>query len=245
MGSMLTLLLAEHAGVEVFIHDRSERSMQITVDKAFAAGLQKRVHVCRTYDELCSSLGEQKVFFFSLPHGGPGDVVVRTLQPYLSAGDIVIDGSNEDYLVTQRRQAVIAPIGAAYVGMGVSGGFSGARNGPSLMPSGDEWALDALMPLLSKIAAKDDEGRPCVTKIGPAGSGHYVKMVHNGIEHGVMSVLAEAWSIMDSMLEMDGDEIAEVFDDWNATGPLVSTEHCRARPFANLRLLICASVRIS
>lgn len=222
MGSMLSLLFAEHAGVEVSIHDRSEKSMQATIAKAKAAGLEKKVHACSDYDTLCLSLGSPKVFFFSLPHGGPGDAVVATLEPYLRAGDIVIDGSNEDFLVTQKRQALLQPLGVAYVGLGVSGGFSGARNGPSLMPSGDDWAVNALMPLLTKIAAKDEQGRPCVTNIGHGGSGHYVKMVHNGIEHGVMSALCEAWSLMDSGLGMSGDEIGEVFDSWNASGELVS-----------------------
>ena len=222
MGSMLSLLFAEHAGVEVYIHDRSEKSMHLTVQKAKSAGLEKMVHACKDYKSLCQSLGSPKVFFFSLPHGRPGDTVVETLEPYLNPGDIVIDGSNEDFLVTEKRQALLQPMGVAYVGMGVSGGFSGARNGPSLMPSGDEWALDALMPLLTRIAAKDDQGRPCVTKIGSGGSGHYVKMVHNGIEHGVMSGLCEAWALMRGSLQMNGHEIGDVFDRWNATGELVS-----------------------
>jgi 6-phosphogluconate dehydrogenase len=221
MGSMLSLLFAEHAGIDVFIHDRSEKSMQLTAEKARNAGLENKIHVCKDYDTLCSSLGSPKVFFFSLPHGRPGDAVVETLEPYLRPGDIVVDGSNEDYLVTQRRQHALQKLGVAFVGLGVSGGFSGARNGPSLMPSGDEWALDALMPLLTKIAAKDDQGRECVTKIGSGGSGHYVKMIHNGIEHGVMSTLAEAWQIMHKGVGMSGEEIGDVFDDWDRTGPLV------------------------
>lgn len=218
---MLSLLLAEHAGVDVFIHDRSEKSMQATIVKARTAGLDKRVNACRNYDTLCRSLGTPKVFLFSLPHGHPGDAVVKQLEPYLAAGDIVIDGSNENFLVTERRQALLRPVGASYVGMGVSGGFQGARQGPSLMPSGDDWALDALMPLLSKIAAKDEQGRACVTHVGPGGSGHYVKMVHNGIEHGVMSALCETWGLMDQCLKMSGDEIGDVFDQWNSEGPLV------------------------
>src|SRR5271156_1874965 len=95
----------------------------------------------------------------------------------------------DGYLVTQKRQAILQSRGASYVGMGVSGGFSGARYGPSLMPGGGERALDQRLPLLTKIAAKDDQGRPCVTKIGSGGSGHYVKMIHNGIEHEMVSAL--------------------------------------------------------
>lgn len=219
---MLSLLFAEHANVDVYIHDRSAESMQQTVLKAKAAGLSHRIHPCPDYATLASNFPSRKVFLFSLPHGGPGDAVVDALQPYLTPGDIVIDGSNEDFLVTQRRQTLLQPSGVAYVGMGVSGGFSGARNGPSLMPSGEEWALDALMPLLEQIAARDELDRPCVTKVGPGGSGHYVKMVHNGIEHGIMSALCEAWGIMHSCLDMNGHEIADIFDSWNVSGPLVS-----------------------
>jgi 6-phosphogluconate dehydrogenase len=221
MGSMLSLLFAEHAGVDVSIYDRSESSMQLTAEKAEKAGLGHMIHICRDYESLCQSLGTPKVFIFSLPHGGPGDNVVKTLEPYLRKGDIVIDGSNENFRVTQTRQALLQPRGVSYIGMGVSGGFNGARHGPSLMPSGDEWALDLLIPLLKRIAAKDDQGRPCVAKIGSGGSGHYVKMVHNGIEHGIMSALCEAWGVMNSCLNMNGDEIGDVFDSWNREGELV------------------------
>lgn len=223
MGSMLALLFAEYAGLEVSIYDRSAENMQLAAANAKSAGLSDKIHIYSDYNTLCQSLGSPKVFLLSLPHGGPGNAVVRTLQPYLRKGDIVIDGSNENFRVTQERQALLQPRGVSYIGMGVSGGFNGARHGPSLMPSGDEWALDRLMPLLKKIAAKDDQGRPCVTKIGSGGSGHYVKMIHNGIEHGVMSVLCEAWSLMDLCLQMNGDEISCVFDSWNRDGELVSS----------------------
>lgn len=222
MGSMLALLLAEHAGIEISIFDRSEASMLNTARKAEDAGLEDKIHVCRDIETLCQSLDDRKVFLFSLPHGSPGDSVVKSLTPYLVRGDIVIDGSNEHYEVTQKRQGWLQSRGVSYIGMGVSGGFAGARNGPSLMPSGDDKALDLLMPLLQKIAAKDDQGRPCVTKIGSGGSGHYVKMIHNGIEHGVMSVLCEAWALMDTCLGISGNEIGEVFEAWNRQGELVS-----------------------
>ncbi|KAL5315875.1 hypothetical protein ACEPPN_016749 [Leptodophora sp. 'Broadleaf-Isolate-01'] len=236
MGGSLSLLFAEHAGLDVSMYDRSEASMQLTADKAKNAGLGDKIHICKNYDELCQSLGSPKIIMLSLPHGGPGDSVVETLQPYLRKGDIVIDGSNENFRVTQKRQALVQPRGVSYVGMGVSGGFCGARHGPSLMPSGDEWALDQLIPLLKKIAAKDDQGRACVTKIGSGGSGHFVKTIHNGIEHGVMSALCEAWGLMDSCLNMNGDEIGSVFENWNKEGELrenflvaISGPICRTR----------------
>jgi 6-phosphogluconate dehydrogenase len=239
MGSMFSLLLAE-AGVDVSMYDRSAEMLLQASQKANEAGLGHKIHSCKDYDSLCQSLAPRKVFMFSLPHGGPGDAVVKTLQPYLRKGDIVIDGSNEHFLLTQKRQALLHSRGVAFVGMGISGGFRGARHGPSLMPSGDDWALDLLLPLLEKIAAKDDHFRPCVAKIGSGGSGHYVKMIHNGIEHGVMSVLCEAWELMDKCLGMNGDQVGNVFDSWNSAGELVSrsspssthpvlTRNCSAR----------------
>ncbi|KAH7383156.1 6-phosphogluconate dehydrogenase [Cadophora sp. MPI-SDFR-AT-0126] len=235
MGSMLALLLAEN-GVEVSVYDRSEPNLLAAAEKAKEAGLASKVQVCRGYDELCGSFSSRKVFLFSLPHGGPGDGVLQTLQPHLNKGDIVIDCSNENFRVTQKRQAILESRGVSYIGMGVSGGFSGARHGPSMMPSGEDWALDLLIPLLIKIAAKDDQGRSCVTKIGSGGSGHYVKMIHNGIEHGMMSALCEAWELMDKCLKMNSDDIGEVFDDWCSRGELdknflvtISGPVCRAK----------------
>lgn len=222
MGSMLALLFADKAGIDVYINDVSQASMQRALHSAAEAGLASRVHACKDYEEMCQALGTSKVFVFSLPHGGPGDMVVQRLRPFLRSGDIVVDGSNENWNVTQRRQGLLQSRGVAYIGMGVSGGWAGARNGPSLMPGGERWALNRLLPLLSKVAAKDDQGRPCVAKIGSGGSGHYVKMIHNGIEHGMMSALCEAWEIMDQGLGMNGEETGEVFDSWNASGELVS-----------------------
>ncbi|KAL1297485.1 hypothetical protein AAFC00_005006 [Neodothiora populina] len=218
MGSMFALLLASN-GITVSIHDRSEQSMQNTAAKAKESGLSDKIIVCKDYDTLCSSLGSPKVFIFSLPHGGPGNGVVQTLAPHLQAGDIVVDASNEDYRVTQKRQSMLEPNGVHYVGMGISGGFNGARYGPAMMPGGSTASVSLLLPLLQKIAARDPQGRPCVAHIGQGGSGHYVKMIHNGIEHGIMSALAEAYELM-TCVGMDGDAIGSMFDSWCAEGPL-------------------------
>lgn len=217
----MALLFAEK-GLDVFITDRSPQMLKNATQKARNAKLESRVHPCEGLESMCTQMGSPKAFLFSLPHGKPGDGVVEQLRPYLEEGDIVIDASNENYQVTQKRQASLRPQGVAYIGMGVSGGFSGARHGPSMMPGGDAWAVDRLLPLLKQIAAKDEEGRPCVTNIGSGGSGHYVKMVHNGIEHGIMSALCEAWEIMDHCLEMESTEIGAVFDSWLQTPQLVS-----------------------
>jgi 6-phosphogluconate dehydrogenase len=220
MGGAMALLFAEN-GVDVSIHDTSRSSLEKTAKNAEAAGLSARVHICNDYDALCQSLGTPKVFIFSLPNGRPGDAVVKQLQQHVAKGDVVIDASNENYKVTQSRQEMLRPLGVAYIGLGVSGGSFGARNGPSLMPGGDKWAVEQLLPLLTRIAAKDDHGRPCVTNVGTGGSGHFVKMIHNGIEHGIMSCLCEAWELMDKCLNMDGDEIGAVFDSWCAQGELL------------------------
>lgn len=220
---MFALLLASN-GITVYIHDRSEQSMQNTATKAKASGLSGNVILCHDYDSLCESLGSPKVFIFSLPHGGPGNAVVQTLSPYLRAGDIIVDASNEDYRVTQKRQAILEPFDVHYIGMGISGGFNGARYGPAMMPGGSTYAVEMLLPLLEKIAARDGQGRPCVARIGSGGSGHYVKMIHNGIEHGIMSTLCEAWELMSRCLGMTGDNIAKVFDSWCEDGPLVCAQ---------------------
>lgn len=234
----MALLFAEN-GVDAYIHDTSSSSLEKTASNAQAAGLSARVHICNDYDTLCQSLGTPKVFFFSLPNGRPADAVIKQLQPYVTKGDILIDASNENYELTQSRQERLRPQGVAYIGLGISGGSFGARYGPSLMPGGDKWAVEQVLPLLTKIAAKEDRGRPCVTNIGTGGSGHFVKMIHNGIEHGVMSSLCEAWELMDKCLNMDGDQIGQVFDSWCAEGELVcfsKEKTCAAQTFELTRV---------
>jgi len=119
--------------------------------------------------------------------GAPVDATIDALKSHLSPGDIVIDGGNEWYENTERRAAALAPTGIKYIGMGVSGGEEGARNGPSMMPGGDKSAFDAIEPIIKKIAAQVDDG-PCTMYVGPGGAGNFVKMVHNGIEYGDMQV---------------------------------------------------------
>ena len=159
---------------------------------------------------------------FSLPHGSVGDTVLDTLLPYLEKDDIILDAANEFYQNTERRQGKCTTKGIRYVGMGVSGGYQAARNGPSMCPGGDEQTMKQILPLLEKVAAKDNEGRPCVAWAGFGGSGHYVKMLHNGIEHGMMSAISEAYTIMRTGLQMDLEEIGDVFEQWNKEGELVS-----------------------
>lgn len=165
--------------------------------------------------------GDRKIFMFSITHGGPADTVLKLIKPDLKRGDIILDGGNENYRQTERRQKECSNIGVHWIGVGVSGGYQSARRGPSLSPSGDAEALKLVMPFLEQYAAKDPKtGTPCVTRIGPGGSGHFVKMVHNGIEGGMLSALAEAWSYMHYGLGMGYEQIGDVFAAWNKSGEL-------------------------
>ena len=140
--------------------------------------------------------------------------MIEEFAPYLEEGDIIIDGGNSFFQDTERRSHDLANRGFHYVGMGVSGGEEGALWGPSLMPGGPAEAYAALEPMLTAIAAKSEYG-PCVTHIGPGASGHYVKMVHNGIEYGDMQMIAETYDIMRRVLGMSAAEIGAVFERWN------------------------------
>ena len=220
MGSMMSLLFAEN-GLEVSIYDPSSKNRDKAMQNAKAAGYGDRIKAYDDHESLCASLDHPKVFLLSVPHGSVGDSIVDALNPYIDRDDIIIDASNEHYQNTQRRQAKLMTRGVSYIGTGVSGGYQSARAGPSMSPSGDEHALNRVMPLLQKVAAKDGNGNACVTKIGPGGSGHYTKMIHNGIEQGMMSALCEVWSIMHKGLGMSYEEIAKTWEKWNTEGELV------------------------
>ena len=216
----MALLFAEH-GVTVCLEDPSEENVNAVLETGKKAGLESKLEKHQGYEDLCKSLDSPKVFVLSLPHGTIGDTVVDGLKPYLVKGDIFIDAGNEHWENTQRRQGKLLAQGIYYVGMGVSGGYQAARRGPSMCPGGEDRALDMVLPLLAKVAAKAEDGTSCVGKIGTGGSGHYVKMIHNGIEHGMMSAIAEAWQIMSICLDMKYDEIGDELERWDAEGELV------------------------
>jgi 6-phosphogluconate dehydrogenase len=150
-----------------------------------------------------------------VPAGAPVDSVIAHLQPHLQQGDILIDGGNSHFLDTDRRCDALARAGFHFVGSGVSGGEEGALRGPSIMPGGPREAWDALAPILRAIAAKADDGEPCVDYMGPRGAGHYVKMVHNGIEYGDMQLIAETYDLLQRGAGLSAPEIAKVFSKWN------------------------------
>ena len=218
----MSLLFAE-LGLDVSIFDPSEENVHSLYKHAKEANLGDRINNYKNYESLCKSLGSPKVFIFSLPHGDAGDKTVENLRPFLEAGDIIVDASNENWLNTQRRQAVCDPLRVHYIGAGVSGGYQSARHGPSISPGGDNEGLDKIMPLLKRAAAKDSQGRACVAKVGPGGSGHYTKCVHNFIEQGLMSTLCEIWGIMTKSLDLSYEEVGSIFEQWNSDGPLVSS----------------------
>ena len=164
---------------------------------------------------LVDSLHSPRCIWLMVPAGAAVDAVLADLRPILSAGDVVMDGGNTLYTDTQRRMQALEDSGIHYVGAGVSGGEEGALRGPALMPGGHAAAWPRLRPMLQAIAAKTDDGQPCCEWMGPGGSGHFVKMVHNGIEYADMQTICEAYWLMHQLLGMSPAEMSAVFHDWN------------------------------
>jgi len=164
--------------------------------------------------EFTASLKSPKAIMMLVPAGKIVDSVIEELLPLLDKGDILIDGGNSHFTDTNRRVDYLEAKGFHFFGMGVSGGEEGARRGPSMMPGGDKEAYNIMKPILESIAAKVD-GAPCVTYIGPGASGHFVKMVHNGIEYGLMQLIAETYEILKKGLQLDNEAIKKVFTQWN------------------------------
>ena len=165
--------------------------------------------------DLAASLEVPRRILIMVPAGNPVDAVVRDLKPHLEPGDILIDGGNSFFPDTDRRGKELEAAGIRFIGMGVSGGEEGARHGPALMPGGQEEAYRLVEPVLDAIAAKVD-GQPCCGYIGKGGAGHYVKMVHNGIEYAIMQLICEAYDLMKTGFGMSAAEMREIFAGWNA-----------------------------
>ncbi|KAL9047779.1 MAG: hypothetical protein Q9162_007952 [Coniocarpon cinnabarinum] len=219
MGGNMALLFADK-GSEVVIQDPSESSRKLVLDNAKLAGLDGKISTASNYQELCSGLSSPKVILFSLPHGSVPDAVLDGLEQYLERGDFIVDCSNEHWERTERRQGRMLARDVHYIGMGVSGGYQSARTGPSMCPGGAFDAIEKLLPFLRQAAAKDNNGNPCVAHIGAGGAGNFVKTIHNGIEHAMMSAQCEAWAIMRHGLAMSNDDIADIFAQWDAKGEL-------------------------
>jgi 6-phosphogluconate dehydrogenase len=168
----------------------------------------------KTFEEFTASLERPRRIMMMIKAGDPVDMTIKSIAPHLESGDVLIDGGNSFFKDTQRRTKECEALGFHFVGSGVSGGEEGARFGPSLMPGGSQESWQAIRPVFEAIAAKSDSGA-CVTHVGPDGAGHFVKMVHNGIEYGDMQLIAEAYEMLRKVLGAGADELAEIFDQWN------------------------------
>jgi len=226
MGENL-VLNAERNGFSSVVYNRT---YQKTEDFLLGRGLHKSIQGAKDLQEFVSKLERPRRVLMMVKAGAATDAVINQISPYLEEGDLLIDGGNAQFMDTERRVKELESKSFGYIGMGVSGGAKGALEGPSMMPGGTKTSYDAIESLLEKMAAQVDDG-PCVTYIGPGGSGHFVKTVHNGIEYGIEQILAEAYDLMKRVCGMDGDEMASVLDFWNKTEELSSylveiTEAC-------------------
>ncbi len=208
MGQNLVLNV-ESRGFSVGVHNRSP---EVTRDFV-AAHPGKRLHGAATLADLVASLARPRKIMLMVKAGAPVDAVIEQLLPLLEHEDIVIDGGNSLFTDTERRDAWLTPLGLRFIGAGVSGGEEGARKGPAIMPGGPPSTWAVMQPIFEAIAAKVD-GQPCVIHIGPGGAGHYVKMVHNGIEYGDMQLIAEAYALLRAA-GLGNDEMADLFERWN------------------------------
>ena len=216
MGANLALNIVDHGfSVAVWNHTPAKAHEFLVRHQAL-----RTLRVAETLDEFARLLGSPRRILLMIKAGDPVDELLEQLAPHLAPGDIVVDGGNSFFRDTQRRDAALRARGLSFVGMGVSGGEEGARTGPSLMPGGAPDAYERLRPMLEAIAARTESG-PCVTYVGPDGAGHYVKMVHNGIEYGIMQAIAEAYDLLRRGLGRPAAEVAGIFADWNR-GPLES-----------------------
>ena len=211
MGENLVLNMESH-GFTVAVFNR-------TVDKvdSFVNGRGKGKNVigCHSIEELISNLKGPRKIMLMVKAGKPVDDFIELLIPHLDKGDIIIDGGNSYFPDTIRRTKYLESKGFLFIGTGVSGGEEGALKGPSIMPGGSPAAWPAVKPIFQAIAAKVEEGTPCCDWVGENGAGHFVKMVHNGIEYGDMQLICEAYLIMKDLLGMSAGEMHEVFEEWN------------------------------
>ncbi len=210
MGRNLALNI-ESRGFTVAVHNRTARTLEAFVN---GEGAGKRLLPCVTLPELVAALSRPRRILLMVKAGAPVDAVLADLQPLLDPGDVILDGGNSFFADTIRRCREAEDAGLLYLGTGVSGGDEGALRGPSIMPGGSEEAYRMVSPILTEIAAQVD-GSPCCTYIGAGGAGHYVKMVHNGIEYGDMQLIAEAFSLLQQLCGMTYPAMQERFADWN------------------------------
>ena len=217
MGENL-VLNAERNGFSSVVYNRTYSK---TEDFLAGRGAGKDIQGAKDLEDFVGKLQHPRRILMMVKAGAPVDAVIQEISPYLEEGDLLIDGGNSEYHDTERRVAELESKRFGFIGMGVSGGAKGALEGPSMMPGGTKASYDAIESLVTTMAAQVEDG-PCVTYIGPGGSGHFVKTVHNGIEYGIEQILAEAYDLMKRVAGMDGDQMADVFKVWNSTEELAS-----------------------
>jgi 6-phosphogluconate dehydrogenase len=200
----------ESRGIAVAGYD-----LDLAKTQAFAAGEGRTVIGATSAAALAEALDRPRKVLLMVPAGKPVDDVIAHLVPHLEPGDILIDAGNSFFKDTDRREAALADRQVLYLGTGVSGGEEGALKGPAIMPGGSRDAWQAVAPIFEAIAAKADDGQPCVGYVGARGAGHYVKMVHNGIEYGDMQLIAETYDLFSRGLGMSAREISDIFAEWN------------------------------
>ena len=212
MGQNLVLNVADH-GFSVSVYNRTaERTHEFMSGEA----KNKKIAATHSIKEFVASLERPRIIQIMVKAGGAVDAVIAELKPWLDEGDIIIDGGNSYFTDTERRTKELESNKLRFIGMGVSGGEEGARFGPSLMPGGTKEAYALIEPLMSAIAAKaPEDGLPCVAYIGHGGAGHYVKMVHNGIEYADMQLIAESYALLKSTINPAPEEFHEIFNAWN------------------------------
>ena len=211
MGENLVLNM-ESKGFSVAVFNRTVEKVDDFVN---GRGKDKNIVGCHSIEELCANLETPRKVMLMVKSGKPVDDFIELVIPHLEAGDIVIDGGNSHFPDTIRRTAYLESKGLLYIGTGVSGGEEGALLGPSIMPGGSPAAWPAVKPIFQAISAKVADGSPCCEWVGANGAGHYVKMVHNGIEYGDMQMICEAYNLMKNILGMNAAEMQKVFETWN------------------------------
>ncbi|OJU28543.1 MAG: phosphogluconate dehydrogenase (NADP(+)-dependent, decarboxylating) [Sphingobacteriales bacterium 41-5] len=210
MGRNFSLNVADH-GFEVCGYDRDEAQRT----RLLQEGDGKPVSIAGSSAELVQKLQTPRLIMLLVPAGKIVDAVIDELLPQLSKGDILIDGGNSHYIDTERRYQALQNSGIHFIGMGVSGGEEGARFGSSMMPGGDKQSYELVKEILEAVAAKAPDGAPCVAFMGNTAAGHYVKMVHNGIEYAVMQMISEVYCLLKNA-GFSNTELSELFNDWNA-----------------------------
>lgn len=215
MGENLALNIEGH-GYQVSLYNRPHRSGPEMVDVFLEnRGNGKKFVATYTISDFVGSLERPRKIMMMIKAGEPVEEMIEQLIPYLEPGDVIIDGGNSDFRDTERRYGYLLSKGIWFVGAGVSGGETGALHGPSIMPGGAPEAWEIVRPFLQDIAAHLDDGTPCCSWMGSGGAGHFVKMVHNGIEYGDMQLIAEAYMILKSHAKMNNEIMADIFEQWN------------------------------